>query len=64
MGNHKAKSIKAETLFKCKNKDEFIKLLNQALDIDINSNPELRLANIISQKRAEWLLTNVDEFFY
>ena len=46
------------------NKDEFIKLLNQALDIDINSNPELRLANIISQKRAEWLLTNVDEFFY
>ena len=46
------------------NRDEFIQLLNQALDIDINSNPDLRLANIISRKRAEWLLANVDEFFY
>ena len=46
------------------NRNEFIQLLNQALDIDINSNPDLRLANIISRKRAEWLLANVDEFFY
>ena len=46
------------------NRNEFIQLLNQALDIDINSNPDLILANIISRKRAEWLLENVDEFFY
>ena len=46
------------------NRNEFIQLLNQALDIDINSNPDLRLANIISRNRAEWLLANVDEFFY
>ncbi len=45
-------------------KEEFINLLNQAMSIDKNADFDLRLANTINQKRAKWLLKNVDEFFY
>ena len=45
-------------------KDEFISLLNQALNIDIKSSKEFQLTNTISKNRAEWLLDNIDEFFY
>jgi len=46
------------------NKSEFISLLNQALKIDSPADRDLRLGNVISKKRARWLLHNVDEFFY
>ena len=55
----------AESVSKTRQKkDEFISLLNQALNIDIKSSKEFQLTNTISKNRAEWLLDNIDEFFY
>lgn len=42
---------------------EFRSLLNQALDIDIDAHPPARLVNLLMKKRAEWLLTQMDELF-
>jgi predicted anti-sigma-YlaC factor YlaD len=42
---------------------EFERRLNQALAIDVDRKPDNRLANIIMQRRASWLLDNVDEYF-
>lgn len=44
-------------------KKEFESLLIQALAVDVNKYPENRLANIIMQRRAKWLLDNIDDFF-
>ena len=44
-------------------KDEFEKLLNEALAVDITLAPDQKLANIIAQKRARWLLSRIDELF-
>lgn len=46
------------------NKNEFTNLLYKALNIDINSDPDLRLTNQINRNRTQWLLDNIDEFFY
>ena len=45
-------------------KNNFTNLLYQALSIDINGDPDLRLTNYINQNRAQWLLDNINEFFY
>ena len=45
------------------NAREFRSLLNQALAIDIDEHPEARLVNLLMKKRAEWLLTQIDELF-
>ena len=42
---------------------EFEKLLDQALAININVLPEQRLANVIAQRRARWLLGRMDRLF-
>jgi predicted anti-sigma-YlaC factor YlaD len=42
---------------------EFEQLLNQALAIDADKYPAWRLANLISQKRARFLLSRVDALF-
>ena len=44
-------------------KDEFEKLLHEALAVDITRAPDQKLANIIAQRRALWLLSRVDELF-
>ena len=55
----------AESVSKTRqNRDEFVYLLNKALKIDTNSAKEFQLTNTISKNRAEWLLDNIDEFFY
>ena len=45
------------------NRQEFEKLLGQALAIDPDARPEWRLQNLVIQKRAKWLLTRTDELF-
>ncbi|HEY3286344.1 MAG TPA: TRAP transporter TatT component family protein [Gemmatimonadaceae bacterium] len=45
------------------NKKEFESLLKQALAVDINKAPEQRLANVINQRRARWLLSRIDDLF-
>ena len=42
---------------------EFQSLLERAVAIDVNARPELRLANLVMQRRARWLLARVDELF-
>lgn len=42
---------------------EFERLLNQALAIDVDNTPEVRLANVLAQRRARWLLARADELF-
>jgi predicted anti-sigma-YlaC factor YlaD len=42
---------------------EFERLLNQALAVDPDAAPEQRLANLIAQRRARWLLSRKDELF-
>jgi len=42
-------------------RSEFVSLLNKALAIDPDQHKEVRLANIVAQQRAHWLLKRVDE---
>jgi predicted anti-sigma-YlaC factor YlaD len=42
---------------------EFRDLLRKALAIDPNAEPSLRLANVLAQRRAQWLLTRTGELF-
>ena len=42
---------------------EFERLLAQALAIDADAAPQQRLANLIAQRRARWLLSRKDELF-
>ena len=45
------------------NRAEFDSLLQRAIAIDPSSRPECRLANLILQRRARWLLGRADELF-
>ena len=42
---------------------EFKDLLNKALEIDVDAEPQFRLQNILSQRKASWLLEHADDFF-
>jgi predicted anti-sigma-YlaC factor YlaD len=44
-------------------KAEFRRLLQQALEMNPDSKPEWRLANIVMQRRARWLLNNMEKLF-
>jgi len=46
-----------------RNKREFQSLLDRALAVDVNARPEYRLANLVNQRRARWLLSQVDDLF-
>jgi len=45
------------------NRSEYQRLLEQALIIDVAKKPEWRLANLVMQRRARWLLAHTDELF-
>jgi tetratricopeptide (TPR) repeat protein len=45
------------------NAKEFESLLNQALTIDPDAHPDTRLANLVMQRRARWLLSRESELF-
>jgi predicted anti-sigma-YlaC factor YlaD len=45
------------------NRREFVALLEQAIAIDPATRPEWRLENVVMQRRARWLLTQVDQLF-
>jgi predicted anti-sigma-YlaC factor YlaD len=45
-------------------KKEFEQVLHEALAMDVEKAPaEQRLANVLAQRRAKWLLSRVDELF-
>jgi len=45
------------------NAAEFKTMLEKALSIDPDSDPEHRLANLVAQRRARWLLGHMGELF-
>jgi predicted anti-sigma-YlaC factor YlaD len=45
------------------NANEFKSLLQQALTINPDARPEWRLENLVTQQRARWLLSRLDELF-
>jgi predicted anti-sigma-YlaC factor YlaD len=45
------------------NRKEFQSLLEEALSFDVNKAPESRVANLIAQRRARWLLGRTTELF-
>jgi predicted anti-sigma-YlaC factor YlaD len=46
-----------------KDRAEFERLLRTALAIDVSKRPSIRLANLIAQKRARYLLSQADKLF-
>ncbi len=46
-----------------KDRAEFERLLKTALAIDVSKRPSIRLANLIAQKRARFLLSQIDRLF-
>jgi predicted anti-sigma-YlaC factor YlaD len=45
------------------NRAEFQSVLEKALAIDTDAHPDGRLANLVAQRRARWLLGRIDELF-
>jgi len=45
------------------NRDEYERMLNDALAVDVDADPQNRLANLVMQRRASWLLANRDLYF-
>ena len=45
------------------NREEFEELLRKALEIDADKDPSSRLVNLLTQKRARWLLSKADTLF-
>ena len=46
------------------NKKLFIELLDKAISIDVNEDKSLKQSNKLSQSRAKWLKSRVDDLFY
>jgi predicted anti-sigma-YlaC factor YlaD len=46
------------------NSEEFKSLLEKALAVDVDADPDNRLANVIAQRRARWLLKHIDQLFF
>lgn len=44
-------------------RSRFVDLLERALAVDVDAEPNERLLNLIAQERAQWLLGRVDELF-
>jgi len=45
------------------NASEFRELLGRALAIDLQASPENRLVNLLSQRKARWLLEHIEDYF-
>jgi predicted anti-sigma-YlaC factor YlaD len=45
------------------NRKEFTEMLNAALAVNPDTAPEYRLANVVAQQRARWLLLRIDDLF-
>lgn len=41
----------------------FVELVEKALSVDVDADPDNRLLNLISQERARWLMGHLDELF-
>jgi predicted anti-sigma-YlaC factor YlaD len=44
-------------------KKEFVRLLGKVLAFDVDSDPDHRLVNILAQRRAQWLMSRIQDLF-
>jgi len=44
-------------------REEFGRVLEQALAVDPDAAPDWRVTNLVMQERARWLLSRVDDLF-
>lgn len=56
-------SLATSVSIKMQDLKEFRSLLNKALKIDPNSDPDNRLVNILNKRKAEWFLDHEEDFF-
>ncbi|MBD3421913.1 MAG: hypothetical protein GF398_17520 [Chitinivibrionales bacterium] len=56
-------ALASSVCVKKQQKQEFKDLLHKALAVDVDKDPSNRLANILSQGRAQWMLDNIDRYF-
>jgi len=56
-------SLAESVMIPQQNRSEYSRLLQQAVDFDVDSFPERRLENIVAQRRASRLLINIDQYF-
>ena len=65
-GNNCSPYVSLAELVSVKNQDkkEFEYLLNKALAIDINNDPDFTLSNTLAQVRAKWLIEQTESLFY
>jgi predicted anti-sigma-YlaC factor YlaD len=56
-------SLATGIALKKQNRQEFEQLLKEALAIDPDKHPKVRLANLAAQRRAQFLLNQIDELF-
>lgn len=45
-------------------RDEFASIVNKALQVDVDREPRFRLANILAQRYARYLLERLDDLFF
>jgi hypothetical protein len=50
-------------LLPAQKRDEFVRMLTQALRIDVDGDASLRLANVLAQDQARFLLDHLDDLF-
>ncbi len=56
-------SYAENVLVQKQNRKDFQLLMEKVLAVDVDARPEWRLANLIMQQRARWLLSRMDELF-
>lgn len=56
-------SYAESVLVQQRDREQFTAILERALAINPDAQPETRLANLVFQRRARWLLARVDELF-
>jgi len=56
-------SLATTVCVKQQDRDTFKKMLNRAVEIDPDADPDNRLIAILNQRRARWLLAHVDHLF-
>ena len=54
---------KAVAVVSSQDKAEFTRLLEQVIAFDVDKAPSTRLANLVAQRRAKWLLGRTAELF-
>jgi predicted anti-sigma-YlaC factor YlaD len=56
-------TLAASVSIAAQDRREFESLLNKAMAVDPDKDPSLRLANILTQRRAKFLLSRIDDLF-